>query len=193
MTDRSRDLYAAAMRLIAEARTNDRQVRRAVDQVIERLTVMLDAGRVSRSELQAIITTLCAAVELPSVSSVYGGRYPAARPRRRQVERRLRQLPRTYGGHYSATPDQLVVDQGLRLVQAIHKHLLDEGREVGVARDTRHARQILGMAMAKARKLRERHVGRFRLVDCDKPWSTCIGKWGYDDRKVWYLELPLEP
>ena len=71
MTDRSRDLYAAAMRLFEEARADDWRMRRAVDAAIDRLTAMLDAGRVSRTELQAIVADLRAAVELPSVYGDY--------------------------------------------------------------------------------------------------------------------------
>ncbi len=67
MTDRSWDLYAAALRLFEEARADDWRMRRAVDAAIARLTAMLDAGRVSRTELQAIVEELRAAVELPSV------------------------------------------------------------------------------------------------------------------------------
>ena len=73
--DRSRDLYAAAMRLFEEARADDWRMRRAVDQAIDRLTAMLDAGRVSRAELQTIVADLRAAVELPSV---YGNHRAAA-------------------------------------------------------------------------------------------------------------------
>ena len=65
--DRSRDLYAAAMHLFEEARADDWRMRRAVDQAIARLTAMLDAGRVSRTELEAIVADLRAAVALPSV------------------------------------------------------------------------------------------------------------------------------
>ena len=50
--DRSRDLYAAAMHLLEQARADDWRMRRAVDAAIERLTAMLDAGWVSRTELQ---------------------------------------------------------------------------------------------------------------------------------------------
>ena len=64
---RAPDLYAAAMRLFVEARTDDWRMRRAVDAAIDRLTAMLDAGRVSRTALQAIVADLRAAVELPSV------------------------------------------------------------------------------------------------------------------------------
>ena len=64
---RAPGLYAAAMRLFEEARADDWRMRRAVDAAIDRLTAMLDAGRVSRTELQAIVEELRAAVELPSV------------------------------------------------------------------------------------------------------------------------------
>ena len=49
--DRSRDLYAAAMHLFEQARADDGRIRRAVDAAIARLTAMLDAGRVSRTDL----------------------------------------------------------------------------------------------------------------------------------------------
>ena len=65
--DRSRDLSAAVMCLFEEARADNWRMRRAVDAAIDRLTPMLDAGRVPRTELQAIVEELRAAVELPSV------------------------------------------------------------------------------------------------------------------------------
>ena len=55
------------MHLFEEARADDWRMRRAVDQAIDRLTAMLDAGRVSRTELQAIGEEVRAAVALPSV------------------------------------------------------------------------------------------------------------------------------
>ena len=64
---RAPDLYAAAMHLFEQARADDWRMRRAVDAAIDRLTAMLDAGRVSRAELQAIVADLHAAVKLPSV------------------------------------------------------------------------------------------------------------------------------
>ncbi len=69
--DRSQDLAAVVMHLLDEARTDDWRMRRAIGQAIARLTVMLDAGRVSRTELQAIVEELRAAVELPSVYGEY--------------------------------------------------------------------------------------------------------------------------
>ena len=42
------------------------RLRRVVDQAIARLTAMLDAGRVSRTELRAIVEALRAAVDRPS-------------------------------------------------------------------------------------------------------------------------------
>ena len=71
MTDRSQDLYAAVMHLLEQARADDWRMRRAVDAAIARLTAMLDAGRVSRTELQAIVEELRTAVELPSVYGDY--------------------------------------------------------------------------------------------------------------------------
>ena len=67
MPDRRQDLYAALLRLLDEARADDQRLRRAIDQAITRLTAMLDAGRVSRTELQAIVEELRAAAELPNV------------------------------------------------------------------------------------------------------------------------------
>ena len=67
MTDRGQDLYAVAMHLLEQVRADDWRMRRAVDAAIDRLTAMLDAGRVSRTELQAIVADLRTAVALPSV------------------------------------------------------------------------------------------------------------------------------
>ena len=67
MTDRGQDLIATVLQLLDQARADDWRLRRALDSAIERLTAMLDAGRVSRTELEAIVEELRAAVELPSV------------------------------------------------------------------------------------------------------------------------------
>ena len=66
MTERGQDLYAAMLRLLEAARADDWRLRQAVDEAIARLTTMLDAGRVSRTELQAIVAELRAAVDRPS-------------------------------------------------------------------------------------------------------------------------------
>ena len=58
MTDHGQDRSAALLRLVEQARADDQRLRGAVGQAIERLTVMLDAGRVSRTELQAIVEDL---------------------------------------------------------------------------------------------------------------------------------------
>ncbi len=68
MTEQRQDLYAALLRLLEEARADDQRLRRAIDQAIARLTAMLDAGRVSRTELQAIVEELRAGVAVPGVS-----------------------------------------------------------------------------------------------------------------------------
>ena len=67
MTDRGQDLIATVLHLLDQARADDWRLRRALDSAIERLTAMLDAGRVSRTELEAIVADLRAAVALPSV------------------------------------------------------------------------------------------------------------------------------
>ena len=67
MPERRPDLYATVLRLLEAARADDQRLRCAIDQAIARLTAMLDAGRVSRTELQSIVEALRAAVALPSV------------------------------------------------------------------------------------------------------------------------------
>ena len=67
MTDRGQDLIATVLHLLDQARADDWRLRRALDSAIERLAAMLDAGRVSRTELEAIVAELRAAVALPSV------------------------------------------------------------------------------------------------------------------------------
>ena len=67
MTDHGQDRSAALLRLVEQAGADDQRLRGAVDQAIERLTALRDAGRVSRAELQTIVEDRRAAVAQPRV------------------------------------------------------------------------------------------------------------------------------
>ena len=64
---RDDDLATSVLELYKLARSDDWRMRRALDQAIARLSAMLEAGRVSRTELQAVVDELQTAAELPSV------------------------------------------------------------------------------------------------------------------------------
>ena len=60
-------LATSVLELYDLAKADDWRMRRAIDQAVERLSAMLEAGRVSRTELQAVVDELRTAAELPSV------------------------------------------------------------------------------------------------------------------------------
>ena len=64
---RDDELAASVLYLYKLARADDWRMRRALDQAVARLSAMLAAGRVSRTELRAVVDDLRTAAELPSV------------------------------------------------------------------------------------------------------------------------------
>ena len=60
-------LATSVLELYDLAKADDWRMRRALDQAVERLSAMLEAGRVSRTELQVVVDELRTAAELPSV------------------------------------------------------------------------------------------------------------------------------